>query len=469
MTDWLKKAEEQKDAYLKDLTALVKIPSVRDDSQATDDMPLGPKTAEALQAFLKMADKDGFKTKNIDNLVGYAEVGEGDETLAILAHLDVMPAGNGWDSDPFDPVIKDGNFIGRGASDDKGPGLAAYYALKTLKDMGAKFNKKIRFIVGTDEESDWTGMHRYFEVEPAPTLGFSPDAEFPVINGEKGQVSMKMAIDGGNGDNDGDILKSFQSGLRFNMVPREAEAVLEVSDNEKVAAMYTDFLDQNPVTGELFADKDGVHLQMIGKAAHGMEPEKGINAGTYLAKFLQELHLEGNAKHYVDFIVSYLHEDTRAHHLGINFTDDVMGEMTMNVGLLDFDADKGGHIDMNFRYPKGIDPDQILAGIKPFADQENMTVHYDKFEVPHYVDPDDPIVKTLIQAYRDVTGDTDAKPEVVGGGTYGRLMKRGVAFGALMPTTPNTMHQANEYQPVDDLIKSMAIYMQGIHDLAVDD
>lgn len=468
MTDWMQTAEQQKDAYLKDLTALVKIPSVRDDEHATKDMPLGPKTAEALQAFLAMAKKDGFKTKNIDNLVGYAEIGEGDETLAILAHLDVMPAGNGWDSDPFDPVIKDGNFIGRGASDDKGPGLACYYALKTLKDMGTKFDKKIRFIVGTDEESNWTGMHRYFEVEPAPTLGFSPDAEFPVINGEKGQVSMKMDIEGGNGNDDGDVLKSFKAGLRFNMVPREAEAVVEVEDNEQVAAMYTDFLDQNPVTGELFTDKDGLHLQMIGKAAHGMEPEKGINAGTYLVKFLQELHLEGNAKHYVDFIVSYLHEDTRAHHLGINFTDDVMGEMTMNVGLLSFDAKKGGHIDMNFRYPKGIDPDKIQAGIKPFADQENFSVKYDKFEVPHYVDPEDPIVKTLIKAYRDVTGDTDAQPEVVGGGTYGRLMKRGVAFGALMPDTPNTMHQANEYQPVSDLIKSMAIYMQAIHDLAAE-
>lgn len=468
MTDWMQAAEQQKDAYLKDLTALVKIPSVRDDEHATKEMPLGPKTAEALQAFLAMAKKDGFKTKNIDNLVGYAEIGEGDETLAILAHLDVMPAGNGWDSDPFDPVIKDGNFIGRGASDDKGPGLACYYALKTLKDMGTKFNKKIRFIVGTDEESNWTGMHRYFEVEPAPTLGFSPDAEFPVINGEKGQVSMKMDIDGGNGDDNGDILKSFKAGLRFNMVPREAEAVLEVEDNEQVAAMYTDFLDQNPVTGELFTDKDGLHLQMIGKAAHGMEPEKGINAGTYLAKFLQELNLGGNAKHFVDFIVAYLHDDTRSHHLGINFTDDVMGEMTMNVGLLSFDAKQGGHIDMNFRYPKGIDPDKIQAGIKPFADQENFSVKYDKFEVPHYVDPEDPIVKTLIKAYRDVTGDTNAQPEVVGGGTYGRLMKRGVAFGALMPDTPNTMHQANEYQPVDDLIKSMAIYMQAIHDLAAE-
>ena len=116
MTDWLKEANAQKEDYLTDLISLMKIESVRDDEQATADYPLGPGPAQALAAFLEMADQDGFRTRNIDNLVGYAEWGEGDETLAILAHLDVMPAGNGWDTDPFDPVIKDGNLIGRGAS-----------------------------------------------------------------------------------------------------------------------------------------------------------------------------------------------------------------------------------------------------------------------------------------------------------------------------------------------------------------
>lgn len=184
--NWQKLANAQRDHYLRDLISLIKIPSVRDEEKASPEYPLGPAPAQALKAFLEMADQDGFRVKNIDNVVGYAEWGDGEETLAILAHLDVMPAGNGWNTDPFDPVIKDGNIYGRGASDDKGPGLAAYYALKELKDQGIKFNKRVRFIVGTDEESNWTGMKRYFEVEPAPTLGFSPDAEFPVINGEKG-------------------------------------------------------------------------------------------------------------------------------------------------------------------------------------------------------------------------------------------------------------------------------------------
>lgn len=467
MTDWMEKANAQKDDYLKDLTTLVKIPSVRDDSQATADAPLGPGPAKALHAFLEMAKKDGFRTKNIDNVVGYAEWGEGDETVAILAHLDVMPAGNGWDSDPFDPIIKDGNFIGRGSSDDKGPGLAAYYALKTLKDMGVKFHKKVRFVAGTDEENDWTGMTKYFETEPMPDLGFSPDAEFPVYNGEKGMFSIKLDIAGGNeGD---DVLKSFKSGLRFNMVPREADVVVEVEDNQAVMDAYTDFLDNNPVTGEAYEDKDGLHLEMIGKAAHGMEPEKGINAGTYMARFLQQLKLGVNAKNFVDYIANYLHLDDRMKGFDGAFTDDVMGDLTMNAGIMNFDGQKGGHLDMNFRFPKGITPDDILNKVKPVAADFNIDAHYDTFHAPHFVSPDDPMVKTLMKSYIDVTGDKDAKPECIGGRTFGQLIDNGVAFGALMPDTPNTMHQANEYQPVDDLVKSMAIYMQAIHDLVADE
>ncbi|KRN59196.1 dipeptidase PepV [Limosilactobacillus secaliphilus] len=464
MTDWLQIAKDHQDDYLRDLTTLLKIKSVRDDTKASADAPLGPGPTAALHAFLKMAQKDGFKTKNIDNVAGYAEVGDGDETVAILAHVDVMPAGNGWDTDPFDPVIKDGKLFARGASDDKGPGMACYYALKILKERGVSFNKKIRFIVGTDEESNWTGMHHYFATEPAPTMGFSPDAEFPLINGEKGQVSMLLDMDANNDGND--QLKSFDSGLRFNMVPREADAVIAVSDEQTVAQQFDDFVQENPVDGSLNKEADGLHVKVIGKAAHGMEPEKGINAGTYLATFLTQLNLGGNAKSFVDFIAHYLHDDTRAHHLGIAYTDSIMGEMTMNVGLMSFKQGETGHIDMNFRYPKGVEPAKLLAKIEPLANLYHFQAHYDGFEKPHYVDPSDPIVTTLLNAYKDVTGDTAAQPEVVGGGTYGRLMKRGVAFGALMPNTPNTMHQANEYQPVDDLISSMAIYMKAIYDLA---
>lgn len=464
MTDWKAKAQEQKDEYLKDLMSLMKIASVRDDSQATDDFPLGPMPAQALQAFLEMAQQDGFKTKNIDNLVGYAEYGEGEETFAILAHLDVMPAGNGWNTDPFNPVIKDGNLYGRGASDDKGPGMAAYYALKTLKDMGVKLNKKVRFIVGTDEESDWTGMKRYFEVEPAPTFGFSPDAEFPLINGEKGNISMKLNFEG---QNEGSvILKSFHSGLRPNMVPREATAVIETDNNQQLANDFTSYLDNNPISGEIKETTEGMQIEIVGKAAHGMEPKNGENAGTYLAQFLMKYDFGGDAKNFLTLIGGYMHQDSRMHNFDLNFTDDVMGDLTMNAGLMDFNNFDGGQVDMNFRYPKGITPTEIEEKLNETVASMNVKIVPGTYMEPHYVDPKDPLVTTLMKAYREQTGETDAQPEVVGGGTYGRMMARGVAFGALFPHTQDTMHQANEFQPVDDLLSAMAIYMQSIYDLA---
>ncbi|ANZ62244.1 dipeptidase PepV [Secundilactobacillus paracollinoides] len=462
--DWKQAAADHRDAYLSDLKDLIAIQSVRDDSQKTADAPLGPGPATALQAFLKLAERDGFETTNLDNLAGFVEVGSGDETVAILAHVDVMPAGEGWDTDPFTLTLKDGNAYGRGTSDDKGPALACYYGLKILKEQGVKLNKKIRFILGTDEESGWAGMTHYFKTHPEPTMGFSPDAEFPIINGEKGNVSFTLTM---AGENDGDYtLTSFNAGLRENMVPRDAHAVVETSDNEVLVSDFTSFLDNQPVTGDVTTDGDGVHLHVIGKAAHGMEPKNGINAGTYLARFLRQYGFGADAKAFLNLLGDQLHDDSRVTKLGLAYTDDIMGELTMNVGVMAFDAEKGGHIVLNFRYPKGIGSDDIQATFAEVAKLNHFELEKGREMVPHYVSPDDPIVTTLMSTYQELTGDTAAEPEVVGGGTYGRLMKRGVAFGALFAHTPDTMHQVNEFQPVDDLLTAMAIYGRSIEALS---
>lgn len=461
--DWQKLAQQYRDAYLADLKTLVSIDSSRDDSQATTDYPLGPGPAQALIAFLDLAKRDGFTVKNLDNLVGYVEYGTGKDTLAILGHADVMPAGKGWSTDPFTLTAKDGNLYGRGTSDDKGPALAAYYGLKMLKDQGIDPKMKIRFIIGTDEESDWTGMNHYLDLEPAPTLGFSPDAEFPLINGEKGNVTFETHF---GGTNEGAFtLQAFDSGLRMNMVPRDAEATVTVPDPAKLQASFDMFLAQTPVSGDLTLDGATAHLHLVGKAAHGMEPKNGINAGTYLATFLGQFEFGGDAANFLHLIANDLHDDSRAHRLGLNYTDDVMGDLTMNVGIMTFKAQEAGLVNTNFRYPTGTGTAQILSGLQRATAQMHVTVEQGREMVPHYVDPSDPIVATLMDVYRQQTGDTTAQPEVVGGGTYGRLMKRGVAFGALFPGTADTMHQADEFQPEADLLKAMAIYGQAIYEL----
>lgn len=466
MIDWDKLANDYKESYLEDLKALIAIDSERNDEDATKEYPLGEGPAKALAKYMEFGKRDGFKVKNLDNLVGYIEYGEGDKTFAILAHADVMPAGEGWNTDPFEMTIKDNKVYGRGASDDKGPGLAAYYGLKMMKDQGIKPKCKIRFIVGTDEESNWTGMKHYFDLEPEPDFGFSPDAEFPVINGEKGNTTFETKF-GNQQDMDADyVLNDFHAGLRENMVPRDAYADVRTPFKDQMAEQFSVFMQDRNLDGGSEITEEGIKLHLIGKSAHGMEPRNGVNGGTFLANFLRGYDFSGGAKEFIKFVSEFLHGDSRANHIGAQYTDKIMGDLTMNVGILTFNDQKGGFVNTNFRYPKGITVATIGKHLSEAAKVMNGKVENVDDMAPHYVDPDDPIVNKLINVYRQRTGVTEAEPEVVGGGTYGRMMKRGVAFGALFPWTEDTMHQANEYQPVDDLILAMAIYGQSISELA---
>lgn len=460
--DWKQEAKKRQDEMLKDLTTMLEIESVRDEAKGTKDAPLGPGPKQALDKFLEIGKRDGFETVELDGLAGHIEFGQGDEVLGLLAHVDVMPAGNGWNTDPFKPVIKNGNLYARGAQDDKGPSMACYYALKMIKELNLPVSKKVRFILGTDEESKWRGMTHYFEKMPAPDFGFSPDAFFPVINGEKGNVSFFLDF---AGQNDGEVeLISFNSGLRENMVPRDCEVVLKVKDKTPIIEAFDTYVASHVVCGTAYVENNNLYLHMIGKAAHGQEPRNGENAGTYMADFLQQFNFGGDAKAFIEFMAKYLHQDSRMETLGMSFNDEIMGDLTMNAGVLNFEAQKGGQITLNFRFPKGMDENDLAKGLANFKDEYHFTLTQGDVMVPHYVSPDDPLVKTLLDTYNRQTGE-HATGKVVGGGTYGRLMERGVAFGAMFPDTPDTMHQANEFVPIDVLVDACSIYAEAIYEL----
>lgn len=460
--NWMKEVESRQDELLADLKALLRINSVRDDSQATEEYPVGPGPAEALESFLTLGEKDGFTTENFDNLAGHIEYGEGSETLGILAHVDVVPVGTGWETEAFEPVIKDNRLYARGASDDKGPGMAAYYALKIIKELDLPLSKRIRFIIGTDEESDWQCMDHYFGVEEMPDFGFSPDANFPIINGEKGNVSVYFQS-GGNGQGEEMSLLQFQSGLRENMVPQDAEATVEVKDVSVLKEDFENYLDQNPITGEARTEGETVTLKIVGKASHGAQPENGENAGSYLADFLATQPLENDARLFVETIADYLHDDPFGEKTGVKITDEVMGVLTMNVGILEFQEGEGGKISTNFRFPKSTDAVQIKDKIAETVSEDLEVTKSDSKE-PHYVPADDPLVETLLNIYEKQTG-LEGHEQVIGGGTYGRLLDRGVAYGAMFPDSVDTMHQANEFIDLDDLFRATAIYTEAIYEL----
>ncbi|KRL03140.1 dipeptidase PepV [Liquorilactobacillus capillatus] len=462
--DWQKEIRKRKDNLLTDLEEMLRIESVRDESSATKEAPFGSGPRKALDKFLQIASEDGFTTLNVDGFAGHIEYGTGQETLGILAHVDVMPAGAGWETAPFEPVIKNGRLYARGASDDKGPSMAAYYGLKLLKELGLPVHKRVRFILGTDEESQWRCVKHYFTKMPKPDFGFSPDAAFPLINGEKGNVTYSIQFD--NEKQIGKVvLLDFKAGMRENMVPREAVAHVSGIAFEKLEKVFTQFVAQNPIQGKVM-QKDGIiKLVVIGKAAHAQEPRNGINAGTYLALFLSGLKLSGVAKNYVLFAAQCLHQDSRMDNFGIHFTDNVMGDLTMNAGIFEYDILQGGQIILNFRFPRGLKADSIKEALdKRAANFKAETKIAGKLQEPHYVSLDDPLVKTLLDVYEKQTGK-EGYGVVVGGGTYARLMRRGVGFGAMFPDAPDTMHQANEFIPVEDLLTAAAIYAESIYRL----
>jgi len=460
--DWEKEVSHRSDELINDLSELVSIDSSRDTEHKTSDFPLGPGPAKALQTFLHFADRDGFETKNVDNLAGRIEFGDNDDAIAILSHVDVVPEGPGWNTNPFEPVIKDGNFYARGASDDKGPGLAAYYAMKIIKELGLPTSKNIQLILGTDEESEWVGMNHYMEKETMPETGFSPDAEFPAINGEKGIVSFRVNFPAPTIT----LVKSFVAGIRPNMVPQNAEAELNlnITDAETIKAKLNTFLAENTeVKGSINVSDDTAKVTIIGKGAHAMEPFNGINAATYLAKFLVTLDLNDSEQLYFSFIADDLHLDFAGKHLGIANEDAVMGELTLSPNLYEYDANKASVL-LNIRYPKGDNGDTLTEKINQALPDNVNAVIEGHNQLPHFVDADDPLVQALVGAYRDHTGD-DMEPFTVGGGTYGRILKHGIAYGAMFPGDENVMHQPNEYINIDKLLKSTAIYADAIYRL----
>lgn len=459
--NWQQEAEKLEPQLLSDLTTLLKINSERDTDHQTDEYPLGPGPAKALEAFLAIAQRDGFKTLNVDHVAGRIELGDGDEIFGLFGHVDVVPAGPGWQTDPFDPVIRDGKIYGRGTSDDKGPSIAAYYALKLIRDLKLPINKKIHFILGTDEESDWVGIHRYLENEPAPDFGFSPDAEFPIINGEKGIASFEIVqkpIAAATADL---TLNHFSAGIRPNMVPQEAKAVISGPLPEAFMTQAEKWATEQEVTLTL-TPGNPTTIELIGKGAHAQEPKDGKNAATYLATLLADLPFDPAGKAYLTMIANHLHLDSRGHHLGINYTDKLMGDLTASPDIFTFTQDGPQSVLVNVRYPQGTDAAKIRDQIETAlgADQYNVAVSGHAQE-PHYVSGDDPLVKTLLQTFSDHTG-IPGHEQVIGGGTYGRIIKRGVAFGAQMPGQENVMHQANEYMPIKDIVAAVAIYADAI-------
>ncbi len=434
--------------FKKSLKELVSFASVLDEYKENSDAPFGEGNKKALEYMLNLGEKDGFKTLNSDNYAGHIEFGDGSETLGLLAHLDVVPVtGQKWDNDPFTVVEKDGKLIGRGVNDDKGPLLASYYAIKMLKDLGFKPNKKIKLIMGCDEETGSRCLEHYFKYNPLPEIGFSPDACFPCINGEKAHQTIDIV-----GKNNSDILLSFKAGERYNIVPEEAHMTLA----KDLTKEYLEFLSKNNYKGEV---KNNVYYA-YGVAAHAMCPEKGVNAAFILFEFLNEYTDSSIAK----LACKYLTFDPFGKKLGLDKTYDEMGNLTLNLGVVSIDKDSV-KLGLDLRIPSDEMETLIRDNVTKAASEYGLNAGFGSFTKVHYVKSTSFLVESLVNSYKEFTGDTQNKAYCIGGGTYAKFMPGAVAFGPQFVGGADVDHQANEYIYESDYKKILAIYAKAIYDL----
>ena len=440
----LEAVKQNEKKLIEDLCGLLEIDSTCIENPNNSEAPFGEGVRKSLDYVLELGKSFGFKVKNVNNVAGHIEFGEGEELIGVLCHTDVVPAVGKWTNPPFKPTIVDGKIYARGAIDDKGPTIASLYALKIIKDLGLKLNKRVRLIIGTDEETKWRCMDEYFKHEEMPTLGFSPDANFPVIYGEKGIMSIDLTSNEKSEIN-------FVSGVRYNVVPDEASAEVGADIQTK----FKEHLKKNNLEGKV----EGNKITLYGNSAHAMQPEKGVNAAILLSQFLNN-HINNNV---IEFVSNKLN-DTRFKRIGLDFSDPEMKDLTVNVAIVEVN-NSGGKIGLNLRYPINWDKEEFLNKLGKLAGDAGLQLEVLSDQVPHYVPEDDELVKTLHNAYKEYSKDEKTPNITIGGKTYARALKKGVAFGMMFPGREDVVHQVDEHVFIEDLVLATAIYAKAIYDL----
>ena len=445
--------ESMHDEMLDTLQKWIRVPSVK--GEATPGAPFGKEVRSMLDMALADCEQMGFKTQNFDGYIAHADLGEGsdEDALAILAHLDVVPEGDGWKYPPYGAVIENGRMYSRGTSDDKGPAVAALYAMKAVKDAGIPLRRKVRLILGCDEESGWEDIAHYNKVATMPRMGFSPDASYPIINIEKGICRLELH---GVLSNEGLQVIAFNNGERPNVIPGRASALV-VGDAATVAQAEA-AAKKLDIPAEVHLTDKGVSITVTGISGHAAYPETARNANGEMLLLLRELGVQGDLRLLADKIGL----DYKGEGLEISVSDGISGYLTCNLGIIR--AGEGGvYATLDIRYPVMTNPDMIIKNVS--ASLPGMRVEAMEVKEPHHVPAGSELVQNLLDAYHEVTG-YERKCLYTGGGTYARSLQEGVAFGASFPQDEDLAHQANEYADIEGLYKNIKIFALAIVKLA---
>lgn len=413
--------------FLEALGSIIAIDSVAG-IDASKEYPFGKKSGEALEKTLEICKSLGMRTVNRDGMVGWAEIGEGEEMVGILGHLDVVPAGEGWKYPPYEMTEEGDRIYGRGVTDDKGPVMASIFAMADLLEEKVPLKRRVRIIFGQSEESgEWTDMNWYKENEELPVFGFTPDADFPAIYGEKGILCFELKIPVEKLE-----IEAIEGGDASNVVPSWCRAQVK-----------------------------GVSYETTGKAAHASTPEEGKNAISEMMKQLAEV-CPGDPL--VGFYNKYIGSSLHGEQMGCALKDDKSGLLTMNAGTVRV---KDGFLvmEIDVRNPVTHKTEEVLQPVKAAAEEFGFSVKLTEDSAPVYMDKEGKVIQKLLEVYRNAVDDM-SEPAVIGGGTYARAMENIVAFGPMIPGRELTEHMPNEYILKEDLFLIRRIYREAILQLA---
>lgn len=449
--DWLRAHEDE---LLRDTVAMLRIPSL--ESDAEPNAPFGPENRKALDLALTLASTYGFRTKDIEGYCGYAEIGDGKPMVMTLGHLDVVPVGPGWKHEPFGAEIDEGYIYARGAEDDKGPTMAAFYAIRAIRECVPDLDVRIRAVFGCNEESGFKCVERYCQTEELPTLGVAPDSGWPLYHAEKGianfVVSVPLPACRPDGCGQFDLLLA-EGGQRPNIVIDSFEARVQVAESAKkhVNEKLADSWDANV---SFSWDDDVLVVHARGKAAHGSTPFYGDSAATRAFRFLMGV-APISAHAYYEELFSMTHPSGVG--LGIHGRDDVSQDLTCNLGIVKTAKD-AIHMTFNVRRPVTWESNKLrdlLLAHLPKSKTGALLESFDSSE-PLYFPLEHPLVETICEVYEAETGEKK-EPGVMGGGTYARAVPNCVSIGTGWEGD-GPAHETDERLKVDHLFKMSRIY-----------
>lgn len=448
---------------IRDISTLIRIPSEK--GEPKENMPFGENPAKALAAAEQIARNMGFSVKNYDNFVASIDLNDLPRQLDILAHLDVVPAGNGWSvTQPFEPLVKDGKLYGRGSADDKGPAIAALYAMKAVRDLGVPLKKNVRLVFGTDEECGSADITHYYELEKEAPMTFSPDAAFPVINIEKGRYSIWVKAAWKESTEMPRIL-SVHGGVKSNVVPDTAEATVEGFSIPEFSEYTEKASAKTGVQFILREDNGKIIVEAHGVCAHASMPGDGNNAITGLIDLLAGIPFaksEGFEK-LCSVNKLFPHGDWQGRASGVAMADEISGLLTMSLNLFEYSL-TGLKGFFDGRIPICATNENLKDIFCAKAKSLGLTPDDDGISPAHNVPKDTPFIQTLLKCYEQYS-NRKGECFAIGGGTYTHRLKNGVAFGCSMPETDNHMHGADEYAVINELMLGAKIFTQVIIDI----